>query len=264
MLCNLRYMLRGVYIGTVISALFCCLPMLSESDEAHPVLLPVKQEIPVLCYHNLKSGMKGHNPQYTITGWQFRRHMQMLADSGFHSILPDQLYAYLTSGMPLPERPIMITFDDTREEQFNTAAAILDSLGMKGVFFVMTIPIGKPGYMTAGQIKQLSDNGHVIGCHTWDHPDVRYISATAWDMQISRPKQALETITGKKVSYFAYPYGAWNGKAIAEIKTRGIKAAFQLSNHRSNREPLFTIRRLMVPGDWSEITLYRKIQSAFQ
>ena len=44
----------------------------------------------------------------------------MLADSGYHTILPDQLYDYLTKGTPLPSKPIMLTFDDTDLDQFDS------------------------------------------------------------------------------------------------------------------------------------------------
>jgi hypothetical protein len=73
----------------------------------------------------------------------------------------------------------------------------------------------------------------------------------------------LEQITGKPVYYFAYPYGAWNEKAAEELKKRGIKAAFQLSEEENSRDPLYTIRRVMVSDTWSTVKLEGEIHSVF-
>ena len=81
--------------------------------------------------------------------------------------------------------------------------------------------------------------------------------------EIDKPKKLLEQITGKPVVYFAYPYGAWNEKAVDELKTRGIKAAFQLSEQQNSSDPLYIIRRVMVSDAWSTAKLEDEIHSAF-
>jgi peptidoglycan/xylan/chitin deacetylase (PgdA/CDA1 family) len=223
-----------------------------------------QKRIPILCYHNIRESMKGHDAAYTITTDQFASHLQMLADSGFHSILPDEFYKYLADGGNLPEKPIMITFDDTHEEHFLIAAPLLEKAGFNGVFFVMTVTIGKSGYMTASEIKQLCNNGHAIEQHTWDHPDLRKLSSTGWDIEIDDARKTLETITGKRADFFAYPFGAWNEDAIEQLKARGVKAAFQLTGKESVHSPLYTIPRLLVVGNWSATTLYNEIQATFK
>jgi hypothetical protein len=61
----------------------------------------------------------------------------------------------------------------------------------------------------------------------------------------------LETITGKPVQFFAYPFGLWNKEAIPKLQNRNIRMAFQLSAKRDSTEPLFTVRRMIVPGSWT-------------
>ncbi len=70
----------------------------------------------------------------------------------------------------------------------------------------------------------------------------------------------LEKITGRPVKFFAYPYGAWDENIIVELKKRGIKAAFQLTEKQSEKEPLYTIRRLIVAGNWTAATLYEHMK----
>ena len=85
-----------------------------------------KKEVPILCYHNIKdfsSSASGMIKSYTVKPPAFAEQMKALADAGYHTILPEQLNNYLVFDGPLPEKPFMITFDDTREEEFTIGAA---------------------------------------------------------------------------------------------------------------------------------------------
>src|SRR5687768_4656134 len=85
-----------------------------------------------------------------------------------------------------------------------------------------------------------------------------------WETQIEKPNRQLQQITGKQVKYFAYPFGLWDPHSVNEIKKRGFTAAFQLSIKRDDQEPMFTIRRIIVPGQWSLNGFDRAIKSSFQ
>jgi peptidoglycan/xylan/chitin deacetylase (PgdA/CDA1 family) len=81
--------------------------------------------------------------------------------------------------------------------------------------------------------------------------------------QIEKPSKQLESITGKRITYFAYPFGLWNPQAIPHLKERGMIAAFQLSGKRDVNDPLHTIRRIIVPGAWKPATLQSWIKKSF-
>ncbi len=84
-----------------------------------------RKQVPVVCWHQIRDwrpkDSKNAN-DYIVQIAAFKEHIKMLADSGYHTILPDQLYAYLTTGAALPKKPIMLTFDDTDEDQYTIAA----------------------------------------------------------------------------------------------------------------------------------------------
>lgn len=224
-----------------------------------------RKEVPILCYHHIKQAadMPKHNSGYTVSADEFRQTLKALADSGYHSVTPDQLYNYLAYGTALPDKPMMLTFDDTDEEQFTVGKTEMDKYGFKGVYFIMTISIGRPRYMTKEQIKQLSDEGHTIGCHTWDHHMVTKYTGDDWKNQLDKPRKKLEDITGKHIEYFAYPFGLWNKPAIPELKQRGYKLAFQLSTKRDPDDPLFTVRRFIVAPEWSPNGVLRVMRNSF-
>lgn len=103
----------------------------------------------------------------------------------------------------------------------------------------------------------------MIASHTWDHQNFKKYKEDDWVKQIEKPTKRLEEITGKPIEYFAYPFGLWNAEGIPELKKRGFKAAFQLSQKRDEKEPLFTIRRNIAAGSWSAERLYRIIINNF-
>ncbi len=129
----------------------------------------------------------------------------------------------------------MLTFDDTDLDQFTVARPTLDKYGYKAMYFVMTVSLGRPNYMTKAQVKQLSDEGNVIGSHTWDHHNVKKYQGKDWVTQIDKPTKTLEEITGKKINYFAYPFGLWNPQAFRELKKRGLVAAFSWPKSATSR-----------------------------
>lgn len=229
-----------------------------------------RKQIPILCYHQVRDwratdGKVGKD--YIVEVQNFKDQMKMLADSGYNTILPDQLYAYLNTGAPLPEKPIMLTFDDTALDQFTVVNPTLKKLGYKAVYFIMTVSIGKKGkfvdYMSSEQIKQLADEGNVIGSHTYDHKNFKKYEGKDWEEQLDKPTKRLEEITGQKITYFAYPFGLWNAAGIPELKKRGFKMAFSLADKRDEQDPLFTVRRIIASGHWSPKTLHNSIVKSF-
>lgn len=203
-----------------------------------------KTEVPVLCYHRIADRPKGN---YTVSKSTFTSHMKTLADSGYHSISPAQLYDYLVFNKTLPPKPVMLTFDDSREEHAVIAAPVMERYGFRGVFFIMTITYNKKNYMTKSQIASLAKAGHTIGLHSWDHVMVtKYKDAADWKKQMTDPKKELETIIDTVVEYWAYPNGV-NNQWSAEMISKYFKLSFTLSSARDPKYPLQTVRRIIVP-----------------
>jgi peptidoglycan/xylan/chitin deacetylase (PgdA/CDA1 family) len=238
-----------------------------EKKISNAATLLLKPEVPVLCYHRIRNILASDSENmktYSVSPTRFAQQMKTLSENGFHPISPNQLYDYLIHDGVLPPKPILITFDDGREEQYRLGIEELNKYGFKGVFFIMTVSMGRPGYMSRTQIKHLSDNGHTIGAHTWDHHPVTNYEYKDWNIQLIKPKKQLEEITGKKVSYFAYPFGAWNTSSIPKIKNCGYELAFILSTKRNLDQPLFTIRRLIVTESMSRNRMITAIETAFK
>jgi peptidoglycan/xylan/chitin deacetylase (PgdA/CDA1 family) len=233
-----------------------------EKKIADAATILSKKQVPILCYHNIRGTTRGQ--AYTVPVAAFKDQMKLLADSGYHSVLPDQVYNYLAYGDSLPSKPVMITFDDTDLDQFEIGATEMEKFGFRGVFFIMRISIGKPRYMSREQIRSLADKGHVIASHTWDHHKVTGYKEEDWEKQLVETNHKLEEITGKQIQYFAYPFGLWKPFVIPELQKRNIKAAFQLSAKMDSLQPLYTIRRMIVHGDWDGKRMHKWMIANFK
>ena len=237
---------------------------------ADPKIILNRKQVPVLCYHQVRNwkptdGKVGKD--YIVEIQNFKNQIKMLADSGYQTILPDQLYAYLNQGKALPNKPVMLTFDDTDLDQFTIVNPTLKKYNYKAVYFIMTVSIGRKGkfvnYMNTDQIKQLSDEGNIIGSHTYDHKNFKKYTGKDWEEQLDKPTAKLEKITGKKIKYFAYPFGLWNAEGISQLKKRNFKMAFQLAAKSDEKEPLYTVRRIIASGYWNPKTLHNSIKNSF-
>jgi peptidoglycan/xylan/chitin deacetylase (PgdA/CDA1 family) len=262
-------MSRVLYIIFAFCAFTILLkPTKATAQAGNAAAIMARKQVPILCYHQIRDWKPTDsktNKDYIIPVAAFKAHMKMLADSGYHTILPDQLYDYLTKGTALPSKPIMLTFDDTDLDQFEVGRTEMRKYGFKGVFFIMTVSIGKvKHYMSSAQIKQLSDEGNVIASHTWNHSNFKKLStAKDWEIQLDKPTKKLEDITGKPVKYFAFPFGVWSEQNLPQLHKRGFKLAFQLAEKRDAKDPLMTVRRILDSGYWTVKNLSNSLKHSF-
>ena len=158
----------------------------------------------------------------------------------------------------------MLTFDDATLTQFTEALPELNKQGIKTVFFIMTVVLNHQKYMSSLQVNTLVDQGHIIGCHTWDHDNVTNYKENDCKVQVEDPAHHLAKIIDKPVEYFAYPNGIWNAQAIDELKKNNFFRAFQLAGKQDIKNPLFTILRIIVDGYRTEKQLLNTIKYSFK
>ncbi len=218
-----------------------------------------KKQVPVLCYHRIENG---RNDEYTVSPATFEAHMKALADNGYQTINPDEYYNYLVYNNVLPEKPVMITFDDSRAEHATIAAPVMEKYGFKGVFFIMTITYNKKNYMTTSQIAALAKSGHTVGLHSWDHTQAtKYGNDSILNKNIIEPRKKLEEITGKPVDYFAYPYGLYDEQTTKRMNDY-FRISFILSTKQDSLYPLQSVRRMIAP-EWKPKSLIHAMNKTF-
>ena len=224
-----------------------------------------RSDVPVLCYHQIRpptAGDAAADRPYIVAPKVLARQMQALDAAGYHTITGDQLVAHVARGARLPSKPVLLTFDDASAGQYTSALPILRRHKFVATFFVMTVVLDKPGWLTRREVRALARTGMTIGAHTWDHSPVPRYAGADWHMQIDAPTHELARLTGRPVRLFAYPFGLWDPAAIPHLWHAGLRAAFQLSERYDRRHPLWNVRRIIVPS-WSGRQLLREIRQSF-
>ena len=84
-----------------------------------------EQEIPILMYHHLEENI---NNNTVISPENFENQMKLLKMEGYHAISAQQLYDYLNGQTPLPQKPVLITFDDGYFSNYEKAYPILKNM----------------------------------------------------------------------------------------------------------------------------------------
>ena len=230
----------------------CCLLMAillvreNETEEAPSgqTVAEASYGVPVLNYHKIEN--KHHSLSVPIA--DFEQHMAWLSERGYHTITPDELYAFITEGKALPDNPVMITFDDGYSDNYLNAYPIMKKYGFTGTIFVVTSFLGKyNGYMTWEQAKELSDNGFSIESHTISHKSLTELTDDQLREELRESRQVLADKLGKSADYLAYPTGTYNLHIAQMVKEAGYKAAFTIRYDNVSRDTnVYAIERVPI------------------
>ena len=173
-------------------------------------------DLPVLMYHRLGAD----ESRYEISLWRFEQQLDWLQANGYVTVTLAEVYDYLFGFGNLPEKPVVLTFDDGYGSHWDAAAA-LDRRGMRGVFFVT---LDQPR-MDDWQIADLAARGHEIGGHSNTHPDLTAVDDERLWAEVAGHRERLQVISGQPVDFFAYPYGAWNEHVVSAVQAAGYRGA---------------------------------------
>ncbi len=185
--------------------------------------------VPILMYHYIRPApsiyMDYMGYRLTVTPGDFTAQMEWLASSGYHPVDFNDLRAYFSDVMPLPAKPVVITFDDGYADLYTTAYPILQAHKFKAVAYIVTSFVGQARYVTAAQVQEMDRHGIQIASHTVDHANVAKASLYWATAELAASKTWLENLTGHSVVDFAYPSGKYSSTAIAALQATGYDTA---------------------------------------
>ena len=206
--------------------------------------------VPVLYYHSVEPSEAN---EVIISPDRLKKELQFIKDSGYTTLTMSEFNDYILNEKPIPEKSILITFDDGYMDNYTNAFPILKELDMKATIFVITSVLDSGSYyLSSEQIKEMSDYGIDIESHTLTHSHLNQMTYEEQLKELKDSKEKIESITGKKVLSVAYPYGDFNEDSIKAVKEAGYSFAFTTNLGYSDREDdPFKLDRIYVSSRYS-------------
>jgi peptidoglycan/xylan/chitin deacetylase (PgdA/CDA1 family) len=176
-----------------------------------------------LMYHELESPGRGlcqSEPgyvRYVLPQKQFRAQIAWLRENGWSGFNVSEALSFTTT------QAVAITFDDGCETDFVTATPILKEAGFNATFYITAGRIGKKGYMSPVQLRELSSLALEIGCHSMSHVYLNDLNPSDLRREIVDAGKTLEDLIGKKVEHFSCPGGRYDSRTIAVVQEAGYR-----------------------------------------
>ena len=193
-------------------------------------------KVPVIMYHDILPKKK---VSFDLTIKQFENHLQLIKKNGVTPISLDQLIRHLRTGESLPEKPIVLTFDDGYIGHYEIVYPLLKKYNYPAIFSIYTDKVeGKivgRSTVTWEQLQEMAANPLVtIASHSVTHPrNLTKLSDRELQAEVWKSKQVLEEKLGIKIRYFTYPEGKYDERVSAWIKATGYEAALTMKNNRN-------------------------------
>ncbi len=186
----------------------------------------------ILTYHSISSG----DSPLKISPKLFAEQMEWLRDNA-RVVSLSEIVAALASRRPLPERAVVLTFDDGFQDFYISAAPLLHRWGLPATVFLATGYCGRtnawPGQpdwvdqeplLDWQQVAELARQGFSFGAHSISHPVLTRLPVVEAQREIIQCKVQIEERVGQPVEFFCYPYGRWN-PAVRSMVNQNYKGA---------------------------------------
>lgn len=270
-------------VAQVLSAARIGLKRILKSVLGIPGFLFVRSRpcVRVLFYHRVNPYPKEYlgpvSREITVRPDEFAWQMRYLAKRGYRVISLLEFEAIRSSGQPLRQNCVLITFDDGFEDNLLFAAPVLQQNGYPAVVFVIAGFLGKcsadvwphadhPPYgrfLTREQISRLLSAGIQIGSHSFAHPPLTKLDADGLLQEVSGSRHRLEEMFGVPVRSFAYPGGDFDKRIEEAVVRAGYAAAFTTSTGPTTPGERFTaLSRTEVSASDSRFVFRMKLTGA--
>ena len=182
--------------------------------------------VPVFVYHGLRredtsleSGLSRRQRKYWIGRDQFRGQLQVAAECG---VRIRRLSEVVDASLPAPVA--VMTFDDGQLSDYELTFPILAEAGASAEFFINTASVGKPGFVSWSQLREMLAGSMSIQSHAHDHCYLTECSESEVRRQVMVSKQTIEDRLGSQVDFLAVPYGDINARVVRIAREAGYHA----------------------------------------
>jgi len=185
--------------------------------------------VPILIYHSIRPYIPTDSAgarRWIATPQTLEAELAWLKDNGYTSVTFDALEARITRDAPLPPRPVILSFDDDWQSQYDNAVPLLRTYGFTATFFIWVRAVGRPHHMSWDEIRELDADGMEIGCHTLTHLILpRLGNDEQLRHELVAAKDLIEMHIGHPVTSLAYPFGQYDERVVQAARDAGFTSA---------------------------------------
>lgn len=228
--------------------------------------LPDEVTVPILMYHyvsELPPDADVYRRDLTVSPEAFEMQLRYLDEAGYRPVTLTDVYLALTEGYPLPEKPVVLTFDDGYRDAYDVVFPKLLDYGYPATFFVLATPAHYESdeYLTWAQMREMSEAGMSIQAHGRDHVDLRGRSYDFLVYQVLGIREAIEEHVGRAPRFFCYPSGRRDTDVIKVLESAGYWGAVTTEWGRTHsQDDLFEMPRVRVQGGDSLAVFIAKLE----
>jgi peptidoglycan/xylan/chitin deacetylase (PgdA/CDA1 family) len=223
------------------------------------------QTVPILVYLDMAAVPKGKR---TVSARGFERHLKYLDETGYATITPDQLNAFLDLRGDLPPRAVMISMDTTRPWAYDIAFPALKRRNMRGTLFFDVDRVGTKGHLTWKQLRDMAAYGISMGLygHPLRTPAKESLAdyLKTYEAGLTRPKSLFRDKLKVACRYYAFAEGGSDDFTVALLKKHDYRAAF---TRQRGSNPFFAdefaLKRSVIRGE-DDLQAFRRALSTFR
>ncbi len=209
--------------------------------------------VPVLCYHSVSDEQRDGTLRWSVSPGDFDEQMALLRQRGRTPLTVSGYADMLCRTVPLPPKPVLVTFDDGFADLATTALPVLRRYGITATAFVITSRLGPTGSwhgdaaLDWDQLAELQAIGVEIGSHSHTHRALDCLRTAELFGETLASKRVLEDGLRKPVNCFAYPYGYYSDVVRRAVRAAGYVSACAVKNALSHAgDDVFAIARVLV------------------
>lgn len=279
---NRMMLFLGAAAAVLLTAVFCA----ANSAAAHTSAPTDGIKLPVVMYHSMLKEQKRLG-KYVVSPAAFENDLRCLQANGYSTVTVQDLVDYVRTQRPLPEKPVMLTFDDGYYNNYTYAYPLAKKYGAK----IVIAPIGyytdlfskgdadHPNYshLTWDEISEMMSSGLVeFQNHSYNlHETSPRLGAQKlrWESEASyaallrsdvgRMQEEMEENTGCSPIAFVYPFGASSKESDPILKQMGFQATFTCTEKinviTKDPECLYSLGRFLRPSGIGSEAYFRKI-----
>ncbi|MDX6607735.1 MAG: hypothetical protein QOD14_2275 [Solirubrobacterales bacterium] len=220
--------------------------------------------VPVLMYHVIASPPSSAQlPELYVDPKTFDAQMESLKQKGYTGVSLNRVYDAWFKGGELPEKPVVVSFDDGYRSQYVYARPELRKLGWPGVLSVIAGRVGQPNAeLSVAMVQNMIDNGWELDSHTINHVDVSQASGSQLQQEVAGSRRMLQQRFHQPVNFFCYPSGRYDDQAIQAVRAAGYLGATTTDEGLASKSEMYTLKRIRVDGSDGVSGLDRKLQQA--